>query len=98
MSSIKGETGSPMIELGRSRIPVQEVEVWAVMFGMAAHARRFRSRHEDRMQSALLLQARRDLLMTVETKKSRRSRRNGVALYATCWAVEIMMCARKRTR
>ena len=69
----------------------------AIVFRMAANAARLRLRHEDRVKTTLLLQARRDFLVTLKTTERWRARGDRVAAHATGGAVHFLMCFRKRT-
>jgi len=82
-----------VVEPLHRRGPVEHVEAFAVMVGMALHARRARRTRLRvcRVQASMLLNLDRDLAMTVETAELRRARRYGVAFGAIRRPIQALM-------
>lgn len=86
-------TSLRMIESLGSRVPMQQREVRPIVIGVtldAGRARRPRLR-KSRMQTFVLLNLRRDLLMALNAAKRRGTRINGVALGAIIRPVQTLV-------
>jgi len=97
--SLKHVASLGMIEPVGGGVPSHHGEVQPVVFRMAGYARLipFMGIHDHGMQAASLLQANRDLLVTVDAAKVGRPSRDGVALGAAGWTIQVGMKSRERT-
>jgi hypothetical protein len=91
--AVKHKSGLRVIKAFRRGIPFYDFEIFAIVFGMALDAgRRGRARSEITcVQAASLLNARRNVTVTLEASEVWGARRNGVALGATRWTIQVLM-------
>jgi len=93
MFAIELESGFTVIEARGSRVPMNDREAEAVVFGVALYTSgvalaRF---HDRRMVATLLLQANGDFLVTIDAAIGGCTRRYGVALDTTCRTIKVVM-------
>ena len=98
--AIEDVSGLRVVKSLRSRVPVNHLEVDAVVIGMAFYAGRSwgRGARESGMKASVLLDLGGNFLVTLETAKLRCPRRHRVTLDAIRIAIQALVHAGNRSR